>query len=246
MKKLLFVIIPIMFIMLACSVSLPVNISMNSVVGNGKMITQERPVSNFNVIRLAGSGNVEVTVGDKESLTIEAEDNILPLLTSYVSNGTLILGVKPGVSINPTREVRYVVTVKSVQSLELFGSGSMHLLSVNTNQMNLEVTGSGNITVDDLRASSLNAGISGSGNVTVKGSADSLKVTLPGSGAFIGGDLKSGDANVRIAGSGEVTLWSTTKLDVGITGSGHVNYYGSPALTERITGSGDVSRQGDK
>lgn len=49
--------------------------------GSGTVITESRDLSDFNEVVLQGSGEVVVTVDGTEALTIEAEDNIMPLLT---------------------------------------------------------------------------------------------------------------------------------------------------------------------
>jgi len=77
--------------------------------GSGTMATETRDVSGFDEIDLGGSGRVLIAVTGTESLTIEAEDNILPLLTTEVRNGRLELGAKQ--SISPTREIVYTITV---------------------------------------------------------------------------------------------------------------------------------------
>jgi hypothetical protein len=50
--------------------------------GSGNVITESRVVSGSDEILLSGSGEVVVDVDGTESLTIEAEDNIMPLLTT--------------------------------------------------------------------------------------------------------------------------------------------------------------------
>lgn len=71
-------------------------------IGSGSMITETRNVSGFDEIVLLGSGDVIVTMTGTESLEIEAEDNIMPLLTTEVRNGRLELGPKS--SISPTHQ----------------------------------------------------------------------------------------------------------------------------------------------
>ena len=61
-------------------------------VGSGDLSTKSRSVSNFNEIVLLGSGTVHVDLTGSESLVIEADDNLLPILTSEVINGRLELG----------------------------------------------------------------------------------------------------------------------------------------------------------
>jgi hypothetical protein len=49
----------------------------------------------FTKVELSGTGELPIETTGTESLTISAEDNILPRLTSKVSGDTLILGTKP-------------------------------------------------------------------------------------------------------------------------------------------------------
>jgi hypothetical protein len=46
-------------------------------------------VGSFNGVALNVPGNVELRIGNTDSVTIEADDNILPLIDTAVENGTL-------------------------------------------------------------------------------------------------------------------------------------------------------------
>lgn len=48
-----------------------------SIVGSGKVITEQRAVSNINEVSFDAFGNLFIKQSDTESLTIEAEDNIV-------------------------------------------------------------------------------------------------------------------------------------------------------------------------
>ena len=95
--------------------------------GSGQVETETRPVSGFTGIDLAGSGEVTIEQGDAESLTIEADDNVLPELTSEVSGSMLTLDTKPGTTVRSLNPIRYRVTVKDLTALSLSGSGSVKL-----------------------------------------------------------------------------------------------------------------------
>ena len=100
MKRPYFLFLIVLFILpaLACRA---LNTVTNSVQGSGKIVTKTVEVSNFDSVSLEGSGDVYVEQGQTESLTIEADDNIQPLLETKVSGKELILTTKPNVSINP-------------------------------------------------------------------------------------------------------------------------------------------------
>jgi hypothetical protein len=76
------VVVATVLVLPACSV----------VTGSGQTESETREVSGFTRVDLSGSGEVTVVQGDVESLTVEADENVLPVLTSDVSDSTLKLG----------------------------------------------------------------------------------------------------------------------------------------------------------
>lgn len=59
-----------------------VSCKISSVRGSGNIISEDRAVSEFNKVSVLGSGNLFIEQGDEESLTIEAKDNMFPLIAA--------------------------------------------------------------------------------------------------------------------------------------------------------------------
>ncbi len=57
--------------------------------GSGNVINQTRSIQGVNQVSLDGTGPVLVIQGNQESLTIEAEDNIIPHIVSSVKGNRL-------------------------------------------------------------------------------------------------------------------------------------------------------------
>lgn len=182
------------------------------------MITESRDVSGFSEIVVLGSGDVVVEVGGVESLTVEAEDNIVPLLESEVRGGRLELGSKS--SISPTRAIRYTISAVALDGVSISGSGDITATSVDTESFEVD--------------------ISGSGRVEPIGTASDLDVEIRGSGSYEGERLVAATATVSISGSGDAVVNVTGDLDVSISGSGDVRYLGNPSLSTSLSGSGEV------
>src|SRR5215469_3189161 len=104
----------------------------SSVVGSGNVVSEKREARDFDQITLTGVGAVIVTQTGEESLTIEAEDNILPLLTSEVRDHELVLGAESGSSISPRAKIRFIVTVDHLHGLRISGAGDIQLERVTT------------------------------------------------------------------------------------------------------------------
>jgi len=63
---------------------------MNGIRGNGDIETQERNISdNFKAIKVSQGINVYFTSNNSFKLTVEADENIIDLLRTDVSDGTL-------------------------------------------------------------------------------------------------------------------------------------------------------------
>lgn len=186
--------------------------------GSGNVITESRVVSGFSEIVLMGSGDVVVDVGGAESLTIEAEDNIVALLESEVRGGRLELGSKS--SISPTRAIKYTVSAVALDRVSISGSGDITATNVDTESFEVE--------------------ISGSGRVEPIGTASDLAVDIRGSGSYEGERLVAATGTVSISGSGDAFVNVTGDLDVSISGSGDVRYLGNPSLSTSLSGSGEV------
>ncbi len=206
--------------------------------GNGDVTSEEREVGEFTGVELDGEGNVEIEVGASPSLVIEAEDNLLPLLTSEVSSGVLVLGTTE--NIDPTRDIVYHVTMSGTDNLQVSGSGRIDAPSVTGETAAIGVSGSGSVNVDDVAVTDLEVDVSGSGSVEVGGGAETLVVSISGSGSLDAESLTVATADVTIPGSGNVVVGVDDHLEVDISGSGSVEYLGSPQVESDISGSGSV------
>ncbi len=217
-------------------------------VGSGNVVSETRSVSGFRGFDLTGSGDVIVTQGDTEGLVIEAEDNILPLLDSTVDKeGILHLGIKEHVgSVSFKKGVVFKLAAKTLDRMELEGSGSIRVGSLSTGSLEVELPGSGSVTVDHLKADKVKTTIEGSGNVKLAGEAHGQKITFDGSGGYEAGDFKTDDTSLQINGSASAKVWAETSLAVEINGSGDIGYKGNPKLKQSINGSGKVHPLGEK
>jgi Putative auto-transporter adhesin, head GIN domain len=203
----------VLLVVAACSVT----------KGSGKVVSQTREVTGFTKVELSGSGELTIEKTGVESLTISAEDNLLPQLTSEVSGDTLTLGTKPNTTVVPTKPITYSLTVKDLNGIAVSGSGSVRVSNLTTN--------------------SLTTQISGSGTISASGTVNDQAVDISGSGRYQAEQLTSKTAKVQISGSGHASVLATDLLDVKISGSGTLTYGGNPQITQEISGSGKLIKK---
>ena len=135
--------------------------------GSGNVVSETRDAMGFSSIALLGIGTVDLRQTGNDSLVVEAEDNLLPLLSTRIENGTLKLGVKPNVIVTPTRPVIFHVTVAHIDALDVAGSGKIRAGALKAEGFRASISGSGDVQVDALAAPKLVSQISGSGGMKI-------------------------------------------------------------------------------
>ncbi len=213
------------------------------VQGSGSIKRQVRQVSHFTGLALEVPGQLELRLGDTESVTIDTDDNLLPLVETVVEDGTLkIRPSKRNLNLR-TKHLKIVVQARQVERLALGGSGSVDADALRGPRLDINLGGSGEITVRNLDSDSVAVNLGGSGDFKAAGgNARKLSVSIGGSGTVDMGRVQSDSASIRVAGSGEATVWARHELSMTIAGSGDVNYYGDPRISKKIVGSGDARR----
>jgi hypothetical protein len=215
------------------------------VQGSGHVKTETRALGHFSGVALALPGSVELRIGNTESVTIETDDNLLPMIETVIENGTLQLRPSKRNWNFDTRRLKIVVQAKAIDKLALGGSGSIDADPLRGARVVVDLGGSGSINVRGIDSDNLSVSLSGSGGLKVGGGAVSrLSLSIAGSGDVDLGKLKSVIASVNIAGSGDATISARDTLSTTIAGSGDVNYYGDPRVSKTVIGSGSTNRIG--
>lgn len=241
MKRVTFVLLSL-FLLAGCGMADGEYIS-----GSGNVVAEERPVDGaFTEIVLANNGDVTVVQGPERAIVVEAEDNLLPYLTTEISNGTLTLATERGMLLQEREPIRYTVTLPEVERLEIAGSGDISSEQIVGEDLTLEVGGSGALLLESLTARRLETTINGSGSIALGGDVQEQEIALNGSGDYDAAELVSENATVTIAGSGTVTVWAAGALDASINGSGDLIYYGNPQVEQTVNGSGDLIAGGGR
>jgi hypothetical protein len=239
-------------LVLSIIVLLALNLSactIDMISGSGRLITETRQVSGFNEIVFSAIGDVTVTQGATEGLTIDAEDNIMPKIVTEVRGNQLYIGFDRQNwqdIIRPTKGIKFTLAAKNLSLIEMDGVGSITAPSLETDALTVKIGGAGSINLTDLSASSLSVIMGGAGNVEISGKVNSLTATMSGVGNFSCGALQTQTAKISLTGAGGATVWAANSLDVSITGAGTVSYYGSPKITKNVTGVGVLNELGTK
>ena len=237
MKSLLLLALSTTFFLSSCDF-----IDGRRVDGNGNMKTEDRSVSEFRGVESSGSFDVYVSTGP-QSVKIEADENLLPLIETNVEGDQLKINSKRGFNLESHNGIKIFVTAPTFTKIHSYGSGNIISQSKisGTSPLDLGVTGSADIKVE-VEVPEVSADITGSGNIFIKGETKKFTAQVSGSGSVKGFDLKSEETKMEIAGSGDADVFASVKLTVQVSGSGDIRYKGNPSIEQQVSGSGSVKK----
>jgi hypothetical protein len=215
-----------------------------TIKGNGQIKKETRELSNFTSLSSQGSMNVQIAYGNSNSITIEADENLLPYIETSVENGKLSIKSKKNVNLKSTSKINVYVSMTKINSLLLSGSGNINGSGAFTNdaKTDMGVSGSGNLTLNFDTFKDLDLSIAGSGNIELKGNGtNTISAHISGSGNIDCSNISSNNVDAKISGSGNVKVYASNSIDAKISGSGNVFYKGNATkISSKVAGSGKV------
>ena len=250
-----------MFSILDCTVTIDNdwgNIN-ETVRGSGTVVEETRTVSNVSGVELTMQGTLYITIGDSESLRIEAEDNLIEYIQTDVNMGSLVIRSRQGTDLQNTRPIKYYLTVTMLSSLVISSSGDIETENLQSDSLSVTISSSGNVSISGLDCTSLHVKISSSGNVSVselmadsisvdisssgnldiqKGKAQKQDINISSSGEYRAREVESVSADVVLTSSGEATILVSDHLTGNLSSSGNINYIGNPDVNVSMTSSG--------
>jgi hypothetical protein len=227
---------------LLCAVVAASGCIMTQGTGSGKVINQSKSIRGVNQVNLNGTGTLVLQQGDEETLVVEAEDNIIPHVQTKVNGNNLDISYDTNTPM-PTKDVRFIITVKDINSVTINGAGKVQSSGLNVNQLAITLNGAGESTINDLNTKKLTVTMN-AGKVTMTGNATEQTLNINGAGDYNTQGLESNIATININGAGTAVVKVAQTLNVIISGAGTVSYFGNPQVNQQINGPGTVTKAG--
>ena len=208
----------ILIVLLAGCVVLVVGCHLPGIRGNGRIKTEERPVTRFANVDASGAFVIEWENGSP-AVRITTDENLLPYIESVVSGDTLHLSTREHVW--PTRGIKVAIS-----SLTRTGG---------------KMRGAVKLTAKQLSGPTFALESKGASEVTLDGSVDQLLVDMTGASQLAADRLQAKTAEISTTGAGDADVAVSDTLKVVITGAGKVTYSGNPSsIKKQITGAGSI------
>lgn len=188
------------------------------IMGNGHIVTDNRPVGDFSEIEAGGAFQIEWRSGSP-SLSITTDENLLRYIDSENIDHRLRLHSRG--NLWPSHHIKVSISSPSRAGAKLTGAARLTASQLSGHSFAIESTGAAKITLD--------------------GNVDDLVTEMTGASTLQASALQTKTTEISSTGASRAEVAVSESLKVSITGAGKVTYTGSPPVLEKhITGAGSI------
>ena len=234
------------------------------VVGSGNVSTEEQGFSDFTIVDVGNSFDVEITQSSSYGVDITADDNLFEYIQVSKTGNTLKIRLKWGY-IYESVAFRAKITMPDLHELEfsgathgtavgfssshelalgLSGASSLHVVNMSAAGIKIDLSGASNLSGDLTASGDAQLIVSGASSIELDGAAKDLVISASGASHLELFDFPVQDANVVLSGASHATVNLDGILDANLSGASHLLYIGNPTLGDiRKSGSSTVKEK---
>ena len=240
-----------------------INISKNTIKGNGIYKEQNYGKMEFNAIDVRGSFEVIIADVQDAPVKVSGDENLIDTLQVYLENGVLNVHFKK--NTNYSTKLGLKVTIPNnglLKEINTSGSSTINAESTLVSDY-LKVSGRGSSTFNgsikaekctfdfsgssnfngSVEAEILEIDCSGSTEFNINGKADACKISTAGSCEFKGLDLIVNKLNCDTKGSSDVKITCNEEIRLRTAGSSNFSYKGEAEIVEKHSaGSSNINK----
>lgn len=157
------------------------SIGNQTIYGSGNVESMEVEVPAFEGVSVVGTCNVDIEIGDIQTVEFYAQAEVLDVLTYEVDNGILEIGFRKGYTVNTSEEIRAEITIPAVSYAGVTGAGDFEFSGPQQDVLDIYISGAGNVDAFDMPVNDCSIRITGTGNCQVH-VIDHLDVIISGVG----------------------------------------------------------------
>ena len=201
--------------------------------GSGNVITKDISVNSFDELDASGVFNLLLSQGDKESLKIEADDNLMDLFIIENEGSTLTIKMKKNSNFNSKKQLKVYVTFKTLKSMNLGmvgGTSSDEKLKFADLKLKNQSVGSVSL---NMTLQTLNMENQSVGSVKLEGSAENAVVKNNSVGSINAGNFVVQKMDIENNGVGSATVNAEKELKYSDSFLGKVSNKGNATVKKK-------------
>ena len=198
--------------------------NMESIYGNGDVISEERVIEDFSGLKVSSGIDVIMKQGNKISLLLEADENLHEAIKTEVNDNTLKIYTSK--RIRKARTLKVYLIYKDLNTIRVSSAGDVRgENTLRTEHLRINLSSAGDLKLD-LEADEVNCDISSSGDARLSGSTNLLDADLSSAGDLYAFELIAKECRVSCSSAGDARVHATEKLELRSSSAGSIYYKG--------------------
>lgn len=187
-----------------------------TIEGNGNLVTRDVPVSSFESLKASGVYELKLLQGDRETVKIEADENLQQYFNVRNEGGSLVIDMKDlkNKNLKNKNKMRVYVTFRKLKELDIRTVGSVNAdKELSFGDLEIKNASVGKV---DLRLSANTVKLDNTsvGNVVLTGKAQNASFKNTGVGSLDAGSFVVQSLNIENNGVGGATVNAEKDLKV--------------------------------
>jgi hypothetical protein len=209
-----------------CALFLTISMSFAQLKGSGKIVTKNYDYKNFSQLSFQDlDGKIEVEVGKYFNISVEIDDNLLPLLSFDKNNSENELKIFFKNNVNNSKYIedchlKIKITLPKLTQVKHQGNSSLIVLNLNESTLKIENTGNG--------------------TSKISGFVENLEILNKGNGSTLAKELTAKNAEINCSGNGSVSVNVSNELTGKATGNSNIINYGRAKFDSKSSKYGNA------
>ena len=214
----------------------------NCTAGSGNVTTITRSVEGFTGVSASSGINVYLDKSLKNTIKIEAEDNIVGLVKTDIF-GEILRVHLDGCRRN-SKPINVYVPSKNIREISADSFGRIVSKSKITADKIVMQSSSAGVVEIEADANEIEARASSAGEITINGTCTTLTADASSSGRINSLELTARDVNARASSAGVIKVYAEERFIADATSAGRIEYKGDPKNPAISQTSGGVVQKG--
>ena len=208
-------------------------------VGNGRVITEERPVvGSFDTVAIGFQVECELAEGAQVKASLEGDENILRAIRLVVRDGKLMTVSDHRGGFRTENPIRLRITAPNVSRLEASGAASIRIGEMEADKIVLAASGAALLEIERVNAARVEVSLSGAATARLAGTTRELDAELSGAARLHAIDLDAEHVNTAASGGANAKVAAATEIKAAVSGGSALKIRGSPRRRDVVSSGG--------
>jgi hypothetical protein len=209
--------------------------AVQAVQGSGVVKEESREVGSFEGIRVQSALTAVVTVGPVSSVQVRGDDDLVPLVETGVSGGTLYARLKEHTSISPRLPLTVTITAPKLVQVEADGASTVRVSGTLAESLSALAAGASTVQLSGIDAAQAELTAKGASKIEASGKAGHALLTAGEASKIHADALEARTAEVRVTGASHADVRISESVRGSAGQASSLSVLGHPATKDVAT-----------